>query len=650
MVTIEKLKNLPQFPGVYLMKGNNGEILYIGKAKNIKNRVRSYFHETENTRYTVKFLSSKVSDIEYIVTTTDKEAIILEDTLVKKYKPKYNIRLKDDKTYVSIKFTLQEKFPRILITRQIKNACPRNLQSGNSRSPIKSLDRTIIGQTCVDKYFGPYASAQKARETIKFIRHLFPLCSCSPSEFKNRIRPCLDYQLGICSAPCVNLISEIGYRELLNKTIMFLEGRNKVLLSTLKTNMTEASHSEAFEKAAKIRDQIKAIEATLEEQKVVSTNNTDSDIFAHFAADDALLIQALFIRNGKLGGAKDFFFNKQELPMEEVFYSFLTRYYSGDIFIPDEIVISLPIEDKDTMEDWLSEKKGKKIRLFSPVKGNRFKLLKMAEANAKESLKRRNENIEKKFILLEELKKRLRLKKLPKIIEAFDISNMSGKMAVGAMVVFEDAKPNKDRYRLYKIKTIEQPDDYGMLNEVLSRRYKNAVAEANLPDMILIDGGKGQLNIAINIMNELGINNIDLAAIAKEHPPQSPLIKGEYPSLIPPLSRGGRGGYSDEKVYLPNIKDPVILKDDTPADLFVKQIRDEVHRFAIAYHKKLRGKIKSTLDEIPGIGKAKRALLLKHFGSIEKIKEASVEDIAQVSGINTNLAGIIKRFLSKVSG
>src|SRR3990172_5155709 len=312
MVTRERLKDMPKSSGVYLMKGNKGEVLYIGKAKNIRNRVRSYFRDTTDTRYTVKFLASKVSDIEYLITTNEKEALILEDTLLKKYKPRYNIRLKDDKTYVSIKLTLSEKYPRILITRQIKKE--------GGRSPLKS---------CGDKYFGPYASAQKARETVKFIRRLFPLCTCSPSEFRNRVRPCLDYQLGICSAPCVNFISEAAYKGLVDKTILFLEGRNKELLYALKANMLTASDSHEFERAAKLRDQITAIEATLEEQKVVSQKKIDRDIFAHIASDDVLLVQSLFIRDGRLAGARDFFFINQEFPVDEALSSFLTQYYSG---------------------------------------------------------------------------------------------------------------------------------------------------------------------------------------------------------------------------------------------------------------------------------------------------------------------------------
>lgn len=624
MITEERLNDLPQSPGVYLMKGGKGEVLYIGKAKNIRSRVRSYFRDTTDTRYMVKFLASKVSDIEYLVTTNEKEALILEDTLLKKYKPRYNIRLKDDKTYVSIKITLSEKFPRILITRQVKR--------DGGRSPLKPAPACFKRGACGDKYFGPYASAQKARETVRFIRHLFPLCTCSPSEFKNRVRPCLDYQLGICSAPCVNFISETAYKELVDKTILFLEGRNKELLSELKANMSEASHAMSFEKAAKIRDQIKAIEATLEEQKVVSQKKIDQDIFAHIIDEETLLIQALFVRDGRLSGARDFLFNGQKLPTAEAISSFISQYYGGDRFIPDEIILSLNIEDKDVIEDWLSEKKGKpvpadskqgKVRFFFPTKGERFKLLKMAEANAKEAIKRRQETLESKQTLLEELKRRLHLRKTPKTIEAFDISNISGKMAVGAMVTFEDAKPNKDRYRLYKIKTLEEPDDYGMMSEVLSRRYKEGGREISLPDLILIDGGKGQLNIAVKVMDELEINDIDIAAIAKEHDEEV-----------------------GEKIFLPNVKDPISLKEGSSPDLLIRKIRDEAHRFAIRYHIKLRGKIKSALDEIPGIGKAKRNILLKHFGSVEKIREASMEEIAKLSGITSSLAEAIKKALS----
>src|SRR3989338_2135319 len=442
MAAKEQFKNLPKSPGVYLMKGNKGDILYIGKAKNLRNRVRSYFQETADIRYSVKFLVSKIADIECIVTTNEKEALILENTLLKKHKPRYNIRLKDDKTYVSIKLTLSETFPRIFITRQIKHV-PAGSKQGKdgSRSPLKPAPACFKRGACGDKYFGPYSSAQKARETVRFIRRLFPLCSCSLSEFRNRVRPCLDYQLGICSAPCVNFISETAYKELVDKTILFLEGRNKELLSELRATMAEASSAQKFEKAGKIRDQIRSIEATLEEQKVVSQKMIDRDIFAYVSSDESLLIQALFVRDGRLSGARDFFFKNQEFPAEEALSSFLSQYYSGDRslltacrdrFIPDEIIVSLDIEDKEAIEGWLSEKKGRKVRIFLPSKGDRFKLLKMAEANAKEAIKKRQESVEGHQALLEALKKRLHLKQIQKMIGAFDISNMGGNLFLSA--------------------------------------------------------------------------------------------------------------------------------------------------------------------------------------------------------------------------
>ncbi|MEK7842366.1 MAG: helix-hairpin-helix domain-containing protein, partial [Deltaproteobacteria bacterium] len=376
--------------------------------------------------------------------------------------------------------------------------------------------------------------------------------------------------------------------------------------------------------------------------KVVSHEKIDRDIFAHITEGDALLIQALFIRDGRLSGAKDFFFRDQILPADEAISSFISQYYSGDRFIPDEIVLSVGIEDKDAIEDWLSEKKGKKIKFFSPIKGERKNLLKMAEANAKEAIRRRQDAFEDKQILLDELKKRLHLRKTPKTIEAFDISNIGGKDAVGAMVVFEDARPDKNRYRLYKIRMPEEPDDYGMMREVLTRRYKEGGQGISLPDLILMDGGKGQLNIAVKVMSGLGINDIDIAAIAKENsetPDRN--IQGQAREKMPRLVNK-----QGERIYLPAVKAPIILKEGSPPDLFLREIRDEVHRFAISYHKKLRGKIKSALDEIPGIGRTKRNILLKHFGSVEKINEAPIEEISKLPGITSSLAETIKKALA----
>jgi excinuclease ABC subunit C len=595
----EKLASLPPSPGVYLMKGKEG-IIYIGKAKNLRARVRSYFLGKGDTRYAVRYLARKVEDLDYIITSNEKEALILEDTLLKKHRPRYNIRLKDDKTYVSIKMTTNENFPRILVTRRVRKDGAR--------------------------YFGPYASARAVRDTVKFIRRIFPLCVCTPHEFRNRVRPCLDYQLGLCSAPAVGLISEKDYRELVDGAIMFLEGRNLQLIKRLKQKMIEASSQKNYEKAAKIRDQIASIEATLEEQKVVSPLLKDQDVFAAAKEDKSIVIEALFVREGRVTGARDFPFHNVQLPDGEIFSSFITQFYRGERYIPDEVLLSVPIEDVSVIGDWLSEKKGKKVTIQSPRRGHKKKLISMAEANAKEALKKKaapgRENV------VGQLQTRLRLKDPPRVIEAFDISNIGGKQAVGAMVTFSYGRPDKSRYRLYRIKTIEEPDDYAMMYEVLLRRYgKPGVPPP--PDLIVVDGGKGQLNIALRVMEELKIKAPPIAALAKER-----------------AEGAGRTALKGERIYLPGVKDPIWLKEGSGADLLLRRIRDEVHRFAIKYHRRLRAKaIVSALDRIPGIGDKRKSMLFNRFGDLKGIAGADIEELSKIPGITIRLARAIKEGL-----
>ncbi|MBI5642025.1 MAG: excinuclease ABC subunit UvrC [Deltaproteobacteria bacterium] len=601
----EKLKNLPHSPGVYIMKGKGGEVLYIGKAKSLRSRVRSYFRETGDSRYAVKFLSARVEDIDYIVTANEKEALFLEDTLLKQHKPKYNIRLKDSKTYVSIKITMAEKFPRILVTRQIKKDGSR--------------------------HFGPYTSARAVRDTIKFIRRIFPLCVCSASVFQNRVRPCLDYQLHLCPAPAVGLISEEAYRELVNGAIMFLEGKNRELVKLLREQMNEAAAKLDFERAAELRDRIGAIEEMLEEQKVVTHRPVDQDVFAFLREEDSIVMQTLIVRGGRLVTSEDFFFKDTGLPEEEILSSFVTQFYRGDKYIPDQVIIPLDLDDRGVIEEWLGERKRKKVFLIVPERGDKLKLLKMAESNAAESLKKRRESQRAREDILEELKARLHLKNLPDRIEAFDISNIGGQNAVGAMVSFKRAVPEKGSYRLYKIKGIEGPDDYAMMEQVLSRRYKGQEEAGTLPDLILVDGGKGQLNIAVKVLESLGIDSADIAALAKDRDEASPrdrFIK----------SKG-------ERIFLPHVKDPIVLKEGSKPDLLLRRIRDEVHRFAISYHRKLRSRFTSVLDNIPGIGEKKRKALLNRFGDVEGILSAGIEELKGIPGINEELATSIKETL-----
>ncbi|MBI5826323.1 MAG: excinuclease ABC subunit UvrC [Deltaproteobacteria bacterium] len=606
----DRLKNLPVAPGVYLMKGKGSEVLYIGKAKNLRARVRSYFQKTGDTRYAVRFLASRVEDIDCIVTANEKEALLLEDTLLKQHKPRYNIRLKDSKTYVSIKITVRDSFPRILVVRQVKKDGSR--------------------------YFGPYTSARAVRDAVKFIRGVFPLRVCSDAVFRNRTRPCLDYQMGLCPAPAVGLISEGAYRELVDSAIMFLEGRNRELLRLLKGRMEEAAGALDFEKAARLRDRINAIEEMLEEQKVVTHRGVDQDVFFLAREGPTVVVQTLLVRQGRLVGGNPYFFEESGLPDEEIISSFLTEFYRGERYIPDEAVLPIRIEDAGVLGEWLTEKKGRKVSIVAPLRGDKQRLLEMAESNALEALNKKRETEAGRHGVLDELKRRLRLDKPPVHIEAFDISNIGGTLAVGAMVVFRNAAPDKGSYRLYRIKGIEGPDDYAMMEQALSRRYGKEggrgaqAAEAGLPDLILMDGGKGQLNIALKVLDTLGIKGVETAALAKE--------RDEEEARTGRISRA-----KGERVYRPNVKDPILLKEGSKADLLLRRIRDEVHRFAISYHRTLRSKgISSVLDTVPGIGEKKRRALFERFNDLDGIVNASLEDLMKVPGVTEKIAVAIK--------
>ena len=604
------LASLPTTPGVYMMKAA-GKMLYIGKAKNLRSRVRSYFKGRGDGRYAVRFLASRTEEIETIVTTNEKEALILEDTLLKKHRPRYNIRLKDDKTYVSIKITMAEKFPRILVTRKI----------------VKDGSR----------YFGPYASAGAVRDTVKFIRRIFPLCVCTPHEFRNRVRPCLDHQLGICAAHAVGLISEEDYKELVEGTVMFLEGRNRELIKKLKREMSGAATDEDFEEAAKLRDRIDNLESTLEEQSVVSTLGRDSDVFAMVRGGDHIVVQGHFIRDGRLTGAASYPFNDTGLPDLEVMSSFISQFYRrGERHIPDEIFSAVSLEDSSVIGDWLTGRKGKRVSVVTPKRGRKVRLVRMAIENAAEALRRKIEAEKGKGAEIEEVRKKLKLKSLPRTIEAFDMSNISGTSAVGAMVVFTDGVPDKSRYRKYKIKTVDGSDDYAMMKEVMTRRYEKGSAEMPdliLPDLILLDGGKGQLSAAVEVMKELGIKGQALAAIAKERDSDG-------------VVRRGRALIKGESVYLPGRKNPVVLKEGTRGEHLLMAIRDEVHRFAIGYHRKVRAAaIGSVIDKVPGIGPKKRVALFEKFKDLPGIAGATVKELTTVPGITEETAKRIKEAL-----
>lgn len=602
----KKIDYLPTNPGVYLFKDEKGTILYVGKAGNIKHRVSSYFQKPSDKDAKTLSMLEKVADIETIVTDTEKEAFILEDNLIKAYHPRYNVKLRDDKNYPCLRLSIEEEFPTLCIVRRIKK------------------DRSL--------YFGPYPSATSLRETLKLIRRLFPIRTCFDTKFSHRLRPCVNYEMGRCAGPCCGKIDPVQYREIVHQVRMFLEGKNKDLVERLKQRMEEEAEQLHFEAAAKIRDQVEHIENVIEKQKIVSRDFVDQDVIGFHRQDHAIIIYPLFVRAGRLLGGKGFTLSSIGLPDEEVLSSFLRQYYHEGKFIPEQVLIPKAFPEQTLVEQWLTERRGKKVKVLIPMKGDKKHLLEMACENAGKFLLAETELEKDEEKLLETLRERLHLRKISRRIEAFDISNFQGVYAVGSMVSFEDGKPDKERYRHFKIKTIEGADDYGMMYEVLLRRYKKAIEENDLPDLILLDGGRGQLNVAQEVLKELGVKDVDLISLAKER-----TVDGPHPS---------RFRKTEEKIFHPQYKEPLILERHSSLLHLLDRIRDEAHRFAVTYHQKVRGRetIKSALGGIPGIGRVRQKELLKYFGSVEKIKEASLEVLAEAPKINVTLAREVYTF------
>jgi excinuclease ABC subunit C len=608
-ISDQKINLLPINPGVYLFKDKKGTILYVGKAGNIKHRVSSYFQRQIGKDVKTLAMLEKVADIDTIVTDTEKEAFILENNIIKAHHPRYNVKLRDDKNYPCLRLSLEEEFPTLSIVRRIKK------------------DRSI--------YFGPYPSATSLKETLKLIRRLFPIRTCLDTKFSNRLRPCINYEMGRCLAPCCEKVDPVPYREVVHQVRMFLEGKNRELVEKLKRKMEEESEQLHFEAAAKIRDQIEHIEKVIEKQKIVSRDFIDQDVIGYYRQDHKVLIHPLFVRAGKLLGGKGFTLPSADLPDEEIISSFLRQYYREGKFIPEQILAPFPIPDQTSTEQWLTELKGEKVQIIVPMKGDKKHLLEMACENAEKYLFAKTGIEKDQEKLLESLREMLHLKKIPQRIEGFDISNIQGGYAVGAMVSFENGEPDKERYRHFKIKTVEGADDYGMMYEVLLRRYQKGIEEDDLPDLVLVDGGRGQLNVAQEVFKELQINEIDLISLAKERK-----IEESYPT---------RFGKTEEKVFHPQYKEPFVLGSHSSLLRFLDRIRDEAHRFAITYHKKIRGRetIKSELGEIPGIGKVRQKELLKYFGSVEKIKKATIEELAKTPKVDLKSAQTVYEVFHK---
>ncbi|HEX4987376.1 MAG TPA: excinuclease ABC subunit UvrC [Candidatus Binatia bacterium] len=612
-ITPEKIANLPSRPGVYLMRDDKGKVIYVGKAKDLRARVRAYFHSPDG-RCQVEFLVRRVADVETLVTSSDKEALILENNLIKQYKPRYNIRLKDDKSYLSIKVTTQHAWPRIFTTRKI-------VKDGN-------------------RYFGPFSSAVAARETLDIVEKHFLLRNCTEHNFKNRSRPCLQYQIKRCLAPCVLPVSQPDYRERVRQAVLFIEGKQDELLAELRQKMAEKSDALEFEAAAKIRDQIQAVEKTLEKQRMVAHWGSDQDVFGLYREGGFIEVQVLFVRQGKLTGSQSYSLEDLEFPDDEVMAALLTQFYQGHRFIPDEILLPVELDDREVREEYLRENKGKRVSILSPQRGAKSELVEMARENARQSFSERHDQEKAREKMLQELQSKLRLRNYPQRIECFDISMLHGANAVGSMVTFFNGEADKSRYRHYRIRTIDASsggDDFGMMLEVLKRRFARGKEEEDLPDLVVVDGGKGQLAMALAAMAEVGVKGVEAVGLAKMRVLSAP--------------RSTEIERSEERVFLPGQSNPVILKRNSNALFLLQRVRDEAHRFAITHHKKLRARqtLFSALDRIPGVGGARKRALLRAFGSIKRIEKATLEELLNVPSMNEKTAREILQSLCSVS-
>ena len=601
----DKVKTLPSKPGVYLFKDESGSVAYVGKAQNLRSRVQQYMRGGDG-RVQIPFLVDKVRDLDVVVTRNEKEALLLEITLIQKHKPRYNVRLKDDKSYWHLKVTTTEEWPRLLLTRQVR-------KDGN-------------------KYLGPFHSSVAIKQTLDTSRTVFPVRTCSNTVFKNRSRPCIEYQINRCLGPCTLAVDPEEYRRQVDNAVLLLQGKNKSLVDTLNTRMWEASQAERYEEAARFRDQIRSIEKTALSQHVSTPLGNDQDVFGIYREGGTVEGQVLFIRAGKLQGNIGYSFDDNELPDERVLGEILTQFYYGARFVPDEILLPVPLEDMQIRSEILTERKNKKVMVSAPKRGDKVRLVEMATENANQSFTEKRQTREQREKTIESLRRALRLTNAPKRIECFDISNIQGKMSVASMVVFDEGEPVKGSYRRYRIKTVEGADDFASMYEVLTRRYKRAVEDNAFPDLLMVDGGKGQLGVAMAVLKELDIDTVDMIGLAKMHT-KSDAFEEEVQ-------------HSSERVFLPGRKNPVVLARNSTALFLLQRIRDEAHRFAITYHRQLRSKdqFQSTLENIPGVGPVTRNALLRHFGSLKKIKTGSVEELQKVAGVTRKVAESVVAF------
>jgi excinuclease ABC subunit C len=597
----EQLKALPTSPGVYLFKDKQDKVIYVGKAANLSSRVKSYFGAPSSLSSKIQQLVSRITALEFMVTNSEQEALIVECNMIKKYHPRYNVRLKDDKTFPYLKVAINEDWPGVYITRRF--------QADGAR------------------YFGPFASAGSVRKTLRLIKKIFPFRSCNKHIDGTDKRPCLDYYIHRCLGPCIGAVSKEEYQEVINQVILFLGGKQELVLHELNNRMEAAVQKLQFEKATLLRDQIRAIESVIEGQKIAIALKGEQDVIALAQDGGQAYVEVFFIRDNKLTGREHFVMEGiyDEQP-GQIMASFVRQYYASASYIPSVILLQYPVDELPMHTQWLKRQRGGSVKLQVPQRGVKKQLVNMVAENASKGLqlvKAKQLDLETVTSGLQELKAKLCLSRTPMRIEGYDISDIQGVLAVGSMVVLERGLAKTAHYRRFRIKAVPSADDYAMMRQVLRRRFKRGIAGegswAIMPDLILIDGGKGHLNAALEVRHELGIDSIPMASLAKEN----------------------------EEVFIPGKSEPVDIRGDSPALHILQRARDEAHRFAVSYHRKLRRKegVTSILDDIPGIGPKRKKALLKRFGSIQAIKEAPLVELSQTKGITLALAQKLKQYL-----
>lgn len=589
-------RQLPDLPGVYLFKDPGARPIYVGKAKNLKKRVLSYFRSASEIPDKTSIMLERAASLDFIVTSTEQEAFILESNLIKRHMPRYNVVLRDDKRYPCLRLSINEPYPRLSIVRKIKK------------------DGSL--------YLGPFSSAYAVRNTVKLVDRVFQLRKCKGGRLPKMSRPCLNYQMGRCLGPCANDVPLSQYREIVRQVRLFLEGRNRELIAGLKRDMEDASRSMDFEKAAQLRDQIRSIERVVERQHVVSKRLEDLDIIGIRQKGQLNQVVVLFVRKGQLLGSRNFLFREKEAEKGEILEAFVKQFYRADSFIPGKILLSEKIEDLDSIKGYLSRVASKRVEITVPLRGEKLNIMKMALVNAEEVLAGHED--EKMIDLMDSVGSVLRLKSRPRTIEGFDISNLYGGMAVGTVVSFAEGLPHKAGYRNYRIRGVEGIDDYAMMKELVERR----LSRGPLPDLFLIDGGKGHLATVKRVLD----------TVADREPPQ----------VISIAKADKEKEGSTDRIFLPGRKNPVRLAADHPVLLLMMRIRDEAHRRAISYHRRLMQKqlAESDLDRIPGIGKKRKRILLNYFKDINAISHAGLDELIKVPGISRGMAEGILGYLS----